>query len=390
MHIVINCLSVHSGGGLTSWLSLLPAMHSLRPDVTLTVLVTQRNIGLFERLPESIRRSVVHGVSERVSVRKALEQIILPFVLLRLKADWLFGLANTVILAAPCRVVLNLENANPYSALPIAWSRHWRMRLGVVRFLGGLSVRRATLVRFLSENSRARVCARLGLPLEKTVVIPHGVEVNSGPRRPQQAAAVPAKPFLLTVANLFPHKNVHTLLEAFAILVRDHGYRGSLVVVGSSFDAAYTDSLHARVASAGLADRVHFVGWIDPADLPALYEASDCLVFPSAEETFGMPVLEAMATGTPVVAPSLKQTGEQCFIPYEEICGEHAAYCNAFDAADMAHAIQTVVSDPARRDLLVSGGRERARLFSWDRVAREMLTALEERTKLVHGCNGVC
>ncbi len=381
MHLVINTLSVHSGGGLTSWLHLLPAMHRLHPEMEYTVLVTKRNVRLLDRLPSAIRRTTVRGLPARASLRKVLEQFIVPVLLWTLRADWVFGLANTAIVGAPCRVFLNLENANPYSALPISWSRHQHFRLRVLRFLGGLSARRATVVRFLSENSRTLICTRARIPRSKTVVIPHGVDLSAGSLHAAATVTLPDSPYVLTVANLLPHKNVHTLIEAFGLLVRRHAYPGSLVVVGSSLDAEYAASLKAIVATAQLTHRVHFIGWIDPGNLPALYAAADCFVFPSAEETFGMPVLEAMAAGTPVVVPSLQLTGADCFIPYEEICGTSAVYCNAFNPADMAEQIGMLVSNPVRRAELGELARQRATLFGWDRIAGEVFAVLHERTR---------
>jgi glycosyltransferase involved in cell wall biosynthesis len=126
-------------------------------------------------------------------------------------------------------------------------------------------------------------------------------------------------------------------------------------------------------AARGVTDRVVFTGYVPPGDLPALYAGAACFVFPSVYEGFGLPVLEAMAAGAPVVASRVGA------IP--EVAGDAALLVDASRPAALAEAIEAVLSDGALRAGLVERGRIRARAFSWEATARRTLAVYEE----VHG-----
>jgi glycosyltransferase involved in cell wall biosynthesis len=175
-----------------------------------------------------------------------------------------------------------------------------------------------------------------------------------------------ARPFLLFVSSLNVFKNPDKAIRAFARLGRDDL---RLVLVGRDNTGiqARWEELARRE---GVADRTTFVGFVPNAELPAFYSAAECLLYPSAVETFGLPPLEAMGCDLPVVASN------RTSVP--EICGDAALTVDPDDVDALAGAIARVLDDEALRRDLTSRGRRRLERFRWSRAARETLEVLRE------------
>lgn len=171
------------------------------------------------------------------------------------------------------------------------------------------------------------------------------------------------RPYVLFVGNLEPRKNLPGLLRAFRHVRAAYGPGIHLVVAGKL--AWKSGPLRRELAAAEIADSVHVTGYVAPADLPALYAGAEVFAFPSFWEGFGLPVLEAMACGTPVVAAGVAS------IP--EVCGGAAVLVDPHSTESIAGGILDVLGDPDRRRELVALGRERAAELSWDRTARETM-----------------
>ena len=245
-----------------------------------------------------------------------------------------------------------------------------------MRLMTRLAARSADRIIAVSEATKRDLQRVLRVPDRQIVVIHEAV----GPEfaQPPAPAAVEAvirryglaRPYCLFVGNLEPRKNLSRLIEAFG-LVRTHlraaGQAPQLVLAGTR--AWLYNGVLRAVETHGLATGVVFTGYVPPADLPALYAAAACFVFPSVYEGFGLPVLEAMAAGTPVVA---SRAGA---IP--EVAGDAALLIDADRPAVIAEAIETVLADPLLRGRLVERGRARARTFTWEDVARQTLAVYE-------------
>jgi glycosyltransferase involved in cell wall biosynthesis len=215
-------------------------------------------------------------------------------------------------------------------------------------------------------------------PARITVIYP-GVEARFRPvREPDARAAVRARyglpaRFILGLSTLQPRKNFDGLVAAFARLVGGaEGWPGladvHLVVAGQK-GWMYEEAL-ATAAGSGVADRIHFTGFVDDADLPALYSLASVFAFPSWYEGFGVPVLEAMACGTPVVA------ADNSSLP--EVVGEAGLLVDAADTDGLARAIGQVLSEDALRRRLAARGLERAQRFTWARAAEQLLQVYGE------------
>jgi glycosyltransferase involved in cell wall biosynthesis len=205
----------------------------------------------------------------------------------------------------------------------------------------------------------------LRLPPERLFVIPEA----AGPAfHPQDAVAIEVVrrryglegPFLLSVGSLEPGKNRERLLQAFARL-QARGLKHALVVAGQRAWRYEGEAPLAR--RLGLADSVRFLGHVPQADLPALYSAADLFVFPSLYEGFGLPALEALACGTPVVASNVSA------LP--EVVGDAALQVSPLDVEALADAMERLLRDDRLRSDLRERGLERAAQFSWEKAARQ-------------------
>ncbi len=177
--------------------------------------------------------------------------------------------------------------------------------------------------------------------------------------------------YLLFVSTLEPRKNVVGILRAFKLLV-DWGYPGELLLVGRW--GWRTAELGRELAGSPVGDQIRHLDYVGRSQLPRLYRHADALLFPSLLEGFGLPLLEAMACGTPVV------TSGQSAMP--EVAGPAAVYVDPASPHGMASAIASLLSDPSHRDRLVKIGRERAAKFSWDHAAAATAQTLRQAAGL--------
>lgn len=225
------------------------------------------------------------------------------------------------------------------------------------------SVGRARAIVCPSTATRDAVVRLFGVAPSRCHVIPHGVEPEFAlPASPAARDEVRSRyglpqRYLLQVGTIQPRKNYVTTLRALARIAASQ--RLPLVAVGG-FGWNYEPVVDA-VRELGLADWVRFPGYAGMADLPALYQLALAAVFPSLDEGFGLPVLEAFAAGTPVVASNAGA------IP--EVAGDAALLSDAQDEAALAANIQRVIDDADLRERLIAAGRARAELFSWSASA---------------------
>jgi glycosyltransferase involved in cell wall biosynthesis len=169
--------------------------------------------------------------------------------------------------------------------------------------------------------------------------------------------------FILTVGNLQPRKNLVRLVNAYAQMKQAHGLAHKLVIVGQS--AWKSSAVFKAVETNGLDDDVFFTGFIPAEDLPLLYTAAQVFVYPSLYEGFGLPVLEAMACGTPVI------TSNSSSLP--EIAEGAARLVDPRNTDDLAAALVQVLSDQGLQKEMREKGLARARTFSWERTAHQTL-----------------
>ena len=221
------------------------------------------------------------------------------------------------------------------------------------------SARRADRVLAISERTKRDLIEHYGIPEQKIVVTPLGVDPTFRPN----GTTPEGPPYALFVGGIQPRKDPLTAIEALALADGDL----RLVLVGDEKRGG--DEVRAAIERLGLERRVELAGYVEHEGLASLYRGAACLVFPSRYEGFGLPVLESMASGTPVVA---SRTGA---VP--EVAGEAAVLVDPGDPEALAEGIREVLSD---RDRFVAAGLERAKGFTWAETARRTLEVYRELT----------
>jgi glycosyltransferase involved in cell wall biosynthesis len=241
----------------------------------------------------------------------------------------------------------------------------------VMTILAGLYAAGATAIIADSEHTKRSVVGRLRVRADKVTVIPVAVGPEFTPRAMSEVTRLKygvTGNYLLSVGNFLPHKNLKRLLEAYAKMSASHRAACRLVLAGG--DRGRQRELEAAVKRLGLEGRVVFPGLIEEADLPGLYGGCSLFVLPSLEEGFGLPALEAMACGAPVVASN------RGAIP--EVVGDAALLVNPEDPAAMASAMERVLSSEQFAGELRQRGLSRAREFAPDRTAGRVLQLLKQ------------
>jgi glycosyltransferase involved in cell wall biosynthesis len=265
--------------------------------------------------------------------------------------------------ALACRTVVSVHDIS-YTIFPEAFSPRDRLLLSLAV---PLSMRRADAVITISEAARRDILKRYRLNPAKVTTTHLGVESHFQPVR-DRATLVEIRAryrlpeqFLLAVGNLQPRKNLQRLIEAFATLRRDGRITAKLVLVGKTLWRV--SEIFASIQGYGLADEVITTGYVPDEDLAAIYSAATVFVYPSLYEGFGLPPLEAMACGTPVL------TSNTSSLP--EVVGEAAITVDPLATGALALAIERLLGDAALRQDLIGRGLIHAQGFTWEATAAQ-------------------
>jgi glycosyltransferase involved in cell wall biosynthesis len=227
----------------------------------------------------------------------------------------------------------------------------------IFRTLVPRAARRADAVLTVSEWTRKELLEYYGVPAERVIVTPNGVDPAFVPEGPRRDGA----PYLLFVGAIQPRKDPLTAVSALGLLDPDL----RLLLAGPEKQGGR--ELREAVRRLGLSGRVELLGHVDTSALASLYRGAACLVFPSRFEGFGLPVIESMACGTPVVAARTSA------IP--EVAGDAAVLVEPGDPEALAAGVERAL---AEQEQLIARGLERARSFSWERAARRTLAVYRD------------
>ena len=370
LHIAIDAHSVGTGlaGNETYITNLIEALAETDARNRYTLYVTKR---------EAVERFA--GRWPHVGVRLTLPHTPLVRIPITLVAELrrhpvdLLHVQFTAPPFAPCPVVSTVHDLS-FEHLPQTFKRRsWmQLRLTVRR-----TTRRAAHILTPSEFSRRDVIETYGINPALVSVTPEAAALYFRPANDKETSRVRHQygisgDYILAVGSIQPRKNLVRLIKAYADLRRRRAddKLPQLVLVGKKA-WLYGETLRA-VEQCGITDRTIFTGYVAEADLPALYTGAICFIYPSYFEGFGLPPLEAMQCGTPVI------TGDRTSLP--EVVGDAGLMVNPFDESAIASAIERLIDNPPLRAELRAKGWQRAATFSWQETARLTLKVYEQAT----------
>ncbi len=289
------------------------------------------------------------------------EQIAMPLLLLWKKIDVVHSLHYTHPLFSPCPRVVTIHDLT-FLLYP---KLHTRGRTLVMPFFIRHAVRQAEALIFVSEATRADAERLIPSTGNLHSVVPLGVDLQALNISPQETEKALNRfsikqPFVLFVGTLEPRKNIPRLIQAFEQIAFDYP---DLLLVLAGKPGWDFDDVFAAIQASKHRDRIRHLGFVSDSEKNALLVACEALIYPSLYEGFGLPVLEAMAAGAPVI------TGNTSALP--EVAGEAAILVNPLSFEEIAQAMRAILSDNAKRRDLRTLGKRRAAAFNWPNVAMQ-------------------
>jgi O-antigen biosynthesis alpha-1,2-mannosyltransferase len=361
--VMLRHYDQHMGGVRVYTRRLLQALIELR---------TGHEFVFFYRNPALIGTHSADPQVQEVAVRArsflGWDQIALPAAVRRHGIDLLFNPKYSIPLRAPCPSVWVCHGLDWY-VMP--WASRFVDRLSH-RFLVPRYASRAGAIIAVSEITRRHVMQYLHVPPERVATVYSGVDdIFRRPLDPSRAREIRTKyslpeRFLLYAGAIYPPKNFTRLVRAYAQVGPQ---RGIPLVIAGGENRFLSEHEVLEPEALGIADWVRRPGWVEQEELAALYALATGLLLPSLFESCGLPVLEAMAAGCPVVTANRYGT--------KELAEGAAVLVDPESVESIAEGIRRVLDDDALRTELVAAGRERSRDFTWQRCARETLAVLE-------------
>ena len=374
MRIAIDAHSVGTGlGGNESYATnLIEALGAIDKTNLYTLYVTRREaVDRFRaRWPNfSVKATLPHTPLIRIPLTLSAELRRNPVDVLHVQF--------TSPPFSPCPVVVSIHDLS-FEHLPqtFKWRSRKQLRITVRR-----SAREASQVIALSEFARQDIIESYKVKPENVSVIPLAAPAHFQPvndeeelQRVRQTYGIESD-YILSVGSIQPRKNLSRLVAAYSLLrkAKPEVKLPKLVLVGKC--AWLFDETLQTIKELQISDSVIITGYVPEKDLPALYSGAICFVYPSYFEGFGLPPLEAMKCGTPVIV------GNRTSLP--EVVDEAAVLVDPFDVDAIAAAIERVVSDSELRSRLRDQGVQRAKLFDWQNTARQTLTIYQKAAGVV-------
>ena len=369
MRIAIDAHSVGNqlAGNETYAVNLIEALAEVDQSNQYTLYVTRQSaIDRFaNRWPNfNVKRTVPHTPLVRIPVTLSAELRRNPVDVLHVQ--------YTAPPLAPCSVVATIHDLS-FEHLPETFNRRSRAQL---RLTVRRTARKAAQILTLSEFSRRDIVDTYRIAPDRVSVTPAAAPSHFKPiedetelRKIREIYGI-ERDYILSVSSIQPRKNLIRLIEAYSCLrgLRPEGKLPQLILVGKR---GWLDNETFRAAQRHSANNdIAFTGYVAEKDLPALYSGATCFVYPSFFEGFGLPVLEAMQCGAPVIA------GNRTSIP--EVVGKAGLLFDPFDTNSLVQALTRVLDDSEYRAALRIQGLERAREFDWKQTARMTLQAYQK------------
>lgn len=295
----------------------------------------------------------------------------LPLLVKKMNCDLLHMPANIIPITPPRRTIVTMHDTT-VMRLPKNFTSWHRIYTNIMMLI---AAKKAISIITVSQQSKRDIIQHLRAEPEKIKVIYEAASPIFQPIPSEQIETIRRKynlnQFILTVGSIEPRKNLTRLITAFAQL-RSHGYPGLLVHVGPK--GWLCEDIENLVNRLQLKPYVRFLGYVPIPDLVALYNAAHMFVYPSLYEGFGLPVLEAMACGSPVITSNISS------LP--EIAGDAAVLVDPYNIESLYETMYRLWQDTTFTYDLIQKGLQRASQFSWERCARETLSVYEQVAKM--------
>ncbi|MFZ5366143.1 MAG: glycosyltransferase family 4 protein [Patescibacteria group bacterium] len=320
------------------------------------------------------------------------EQIFLPLQLIKLKPDLVHFSHFNVPVFYSGKFVVTIHDLIKHTFRGMETTTrqpwfYWLKYLGY-RFVFNQAVKRAVKILVPSQAVKQELIKAYNLPEDKIIVTYEGVEdkfkmKNEKIKMTMQNAKILEKynikkPFIIYTGSVYPHKNVERLIQSIKLLITNYQLPaspqgGPITLVVSCARSVFWERLKKKVKELGAERYVNFVGFVPDRDLVLLYRQAEAFVFPTLSEGFGLPGLEAMAAGCPVICSDIPVL--------REIYGEAAEYFNPLNPKDMAEKIRKVIRDTRTRKTLVENGLKQVKKYSWQKLVRQTLAVYQEAVK---------
>jgi glycosyltransferase involved in cell wall biosynthesis len=347
LRVLIDGTMARGGGGFTYLVNILPHLTRLARQDRFRLLI--RSERLARALPELPNLEVELLPPVGLGGRLRFTHVEIPRMAEVWGADLFFSAGETAPIWAPCPTIASFRNPNVFTNLDLGWSWKQVLRLHTLRALARVSAWRCDRVMFVSNDSAEWIGDSLRLPAERRTVIHHGIDRDKW--RPGAERAGHPWPYILSVSSIYRYKNFVRLIEAYSELAQMNADVPDLVIIGDDQDPEYSERMEeARLETGSLAENIHILGEVPYEDIRAYYAGAELFVFPSYLETFGHPLLEAMASEVPVVAADIPV--------FREIAADAALYADPHSPTSIARAMESALFGLETRKLLTKRGVE--------------------------------
>lgn len=373
MKIAINALSItpQRGGAKTYLTNLVKSLAEIDSSNTYYLILSKLNRELFEDiLADNFKKIKFPLFMDSRSLRLIMEQVLIPVYVKKHGIDILYSPGNLATFFPGCSQVVVLQGLLTIKAVRDKYAP------GVVSSFQASyyditmppSAKRADRVIAVSESIKSYLLNQVPIDESKVNVIHEGASIGWLQDSDLKYEDLP-EPYILFLSTLFEYKNADKLVESFGLLKKRYNIPHRLVLVGRD-PGDQEKRLEELARENQVEGEIVFTGAVEHKKVASLYKNADVFVYPSSVETFGLPVLEAMACGTPEVASN------RMSVP--EVAGDAALIVNPDNIEEMAEAIYRVIMDESLRAKLIEKGYERVKQFSWEKAAKETLEVFEE------------
>lgn len=386
MRILINAASAHMGGAVTSLQSILRWLPEKMPASRFIVYVPEATCNT---LPEGEGIDVrAYPYSDTGSFQRLyFDQIEIPKVVRRTEVDLLYSATGFGTFWSPVPQVLEICNMAYFD--PRYQARHRELKQSFAkkrlrRWHSLLSIRAADAVTFPTQAMREVVAKYISLDGKSTYALHYGIDRSrfvpanqSDFESPKTIQKWPEgrKPVILNVSTYAIQKNLETLIEALPHLLDQYPHLALVTTTSreQTSDKKEYDALKELAKELGVAEAWVELGYLPHDELPSVYQAADTYVFPSFTESFGHSMVEAMASGLPVVAAETEVN--------REVCGDAGKYFDPFDPADCAETLRSVLGDRGQQARMERASVQRADDFSWEQYAEWLARIFRRKCK---------